>query len=240
MADKLKVALIGYGKMGRMIESIAARRQVEISAIFEINNKFSIDDIDPNIIKEIDVLLDFSTADSVRNSVITAAHFGKKLVIGTTGWYDQMDEIRQLVEEGNSGVIYGSNYAIGMNLFFKIVDHAAELFSVFDEYDSYIEETHHKMKKDSPSGTAQSLWDIMNFHYKNYPDIHSIRAGFIPGDHSVHFDSEFDHLFLKHSARNRLGFSEGAILAAKWIQDKTGFFNFQQTIDDILNKRLKK
>ena len=240
MADKLKVALIGYGKMGRMIESIAARRQVEISAIFEINNKFSIDDIDPNIIKEIDVVLDFSTPESVRNSVITAAHFGKKLVIGTTGWYDQMDEIRQLVEEGNSGVIYGSNYAIGMNLFFKIVDHAAELFSAFAEYDSYIEETHHKMKKDSPSGTAQSLWDIMKIHYKDYPDIHSVRAGFIPGDHSVHFDSEFDHLILKHSARSRLGFSEGALLAARWIQDKTGFFNFQQTIDDILNKRSKK
>jgi 4-hydroxy-tetrahydrodipicolinate reductase len=240
MENKLKVALIGYGKMGRMIESIAARRQVEMSAVFEINNKFSIDNVDPKSIKEIDVFMDFSTAESVRNSVITAAHFGKKLVIGTTGWYNQMDEIRQLVEESNSGVIYSSNFSIGMNLFFKIVDHAAELFSAFDEYDSYIVEAHHKMKKDSPSGTAYSLRNIMKFHYKKYPDINSIRAGFIPGDHSVHFDSEYDHLFLKHRARNRLGFSEGAILAAKWIRDKTGFFDFQQTIDDILNKRSKK
>jgi len=240
MTDNLKVALVGYGKMGRMIESIAARRQIEITAIFDIHNKFSIDGTDPNSIKEVDVLLDFSTADSVRNSVITAAHFGKKLVIGTTGWYDQLNEIRQLVAERNSGVIYGSNFAIGMNLFFKITDHAAELFSAFDEYDSYIEETHHKMKKDSPSGTAKSLWDIMKIHSGDYPDIHSIRAGFIPGDHSVHFDSEYDHIFLKHSARNRLGFSEGAILAAKWIRNKTGFFNFQQTIDDILNKRSTK
>jgi 4-hydroxy-tetrahydrodipicolinate reductase len=240
MAYNLKVALIGYGKMGRMIESIAARRQLEISAIFDINNKFSIDSTDPNTIKEIEVLLDFSTAESVRNSVITSAHFGKKLVIGTTGWYDQMKEIRQLVEEKNAGVIYGSNFAIGMNLFFKIANHAAELFSAFDEYDSYIDETHHKMKKDSPSGTAKSLWDIMKTHYGNYQDINSIRAGFIPGDHSVHFDSEFDHVLLKHSARNRLGFSEGAILAAKWIRDKSGFFNFQQTIDDILDKRSKK
>ena len=237
MADKLKVALIGYGKMGRMIESIATKRNIEISAIFEINNKFGIDDTDPITLNEIDVLLDFSTAESVRNSVLTASHFGKKLVIGTTGWYDQMLEIKRLVEESNSGVIYSPNFSIGVNLFFKIVEHAAELFSVFDEYDTYIEESHHKLKKDSPSGTAQNLGDIMESHYKNYPPINSIRAGFIPGDHSVHFDSEFDHVVLKHSARNRLGFSEGAILAAKWIRDKTGFYNFQQVINDILNKR---
>jgi 4-hydroxy-tetrahydrodipicolinate reductase len=226
MADKLKVALIGYGKMGRMIESIATTRNIEISAIFEINNKFGIDDTDPLALKEIDVLLDFSTAESVRNSVVTASHFGKKLVIGTTGWYDQMIEIRHLVEESNSGVIYSPNFSIG-----------AELFSAFDEYDTYIEESHHKLKKDSPSGTAQNLGNIMKSHYKDYPPINSTRAGFIPGDHSVHFDSEFDHVVLKHSARNRMGFSEGAILAAKWIIDKTGFYNFQQVIDDILNKR---
>jgi 4-hydroxy-tetrahydrodipicolinate reductase len=238
MTDKVNVGLIGYGKMGKMIESIAAKHAVSVLTYFDIDDVFHISDLVREKITNIDVLLDFSVADAVLDNVKNAAHYGKKLVIGTTGWYDKMEKIREFVQQNKSGVIYGTNFSLGVNLLFKISEYAGRLFSAFDDYDVYIEEAHHKMKKDAPSGTALSLHRLLQ---KNYKDtvipVKSVRAGYIPGTHAIKFDSAVDSVTVEHVARNRIGFSEGALMAARWIVDKTGFYEFQDVLDDILNRK---
>ena len=237
MSDKIKAALLGYGKMGRMIESIAPQRSVEIKAHYDEFCPLEYNDGNRALLQDVEILIDFSTPETVLDNINKAAAFSKNLVIGTTGWYDQIDEVRGIVEKNNIGLIYGSNFSLGVNLFFKIVDYAAKLFSSFDNYDPFIEEAHHKMKKDAPSGTALIIKKLMDKSYRDRDVlINSIRAGYIPGSHAVNFDSAVDSIRLEHVARNRNGFAEGALLAAKWIKGKTGFYEFQDVLDDILEK----
>ena len=151
------------------------------------------------------------------------------MVVGTTGWYDRMEEVKSLVKAADVGLIYGSNFSLGINLMFKIVHYASELFAAFEEYDSYIEENHHKMKKDIPSGTAMVIKKIMEEKYLN-----SIRAGYGPGTHIVNFDSVDDSMKIEHIARSRQGFAEGTFWAAKWIHNKKGFYEFKDVLDDII------
>jgi 4-hydroxy-tetrahydrodipicolinate reductase len=222
-----------------MIESIAASHGVSILTYFDVDDLFNLNKSVEVKIKNVDVLLDFSVADAVFDNVKNAAHYGKKLVIGTTGWYNKIDEIRKFVQKNGSGVIYGSNFSVGVNLLFKVVEYAAKLFSAFDDYDAYIEESHHKMKRDAPSGTAVSLQRLMQKSYRdqNLP-INSVRAGYIPGSHAIKFDSVVDSVTMEHVARNRIGFSAGALMAARWIVDKTGFYEFQDVLADILGKKI--
>jgi 4-hydroxy-tetrahydrodipicolinate reductase len=175
----------------------------------------------------------------------------KPIVIGTTGWDQQKDEIKKLCEEANIGVIYASNFSIGMNIFFRMVKNAATLFNQFPDYDPFIQELHHRMKIDSPSGTALRLGEILlkgitrkNKILTNNPEakiaenelhISSIRAGSQPGTHLVNFDSDFDTIELKHTVRNRSGFALGAIYAAEWLMGKEGFFNIQDMFTEIFS-----
>ncbi|MGD9899849.1 MAG: 4-hydroxy-tetrahydrodipicolinate reductase [Calditrichaceae bacterium] len=235
MNQNLNIALLGYGKMGKMIEALAEEQHLVIDAVFDEYNPLKNDEKTRKMLKKTDVLIDFSVPSAVIENVKLAADMKKNLVIGTTGWYDQENVVRDMVISGGIGVIYGSNFSLGVNLFFRVSEYAARLFSAFQSYDPYIEEAHHKMKKDAPSGTALVIKKLIS---GNYPDkeipVSSVRSGYIPGTHSVSFDSAVDSVRLEHTARSRVGFAEGAILAAKWLKDKTGFYEFPDVVDSIL------
>src|SRR6185369_2259867 len=163
-----------------------------------------------------------------------AAAAGVSIVVGTTGWYDRLDEAQKLVDGSNIGLVYGSNFSIGVNLMFKITRYAASLFSHFASHDPFLEEAHHKFKKDAPSGTALSLKKLVQAQYDRDVPTSSTRAGYIPGRHTLGFDSEADTLEINHSARTRAGFADGALLAAQWIDGRKGFFEFTEIIDQHL------
>lgn len=224
----MKIALLGYGKMGRMVEEAALRNQIEVACV-----------IDPfagsrGALADADVCVDFSQPDAVMGNIRMAAAAGVSMVAGTTGWYEHLGEAKGLIEESGIGFVYGSNFSIGVNLMFRIAQYASDLFSRFPSYDPFIEEAHHKFKKDAPSGTAIFLKRIAERSYAREVPTASTRAGFIPGAHLLGFDSECDTLAITHTARNRTGFAEGAILAAQWIEERKGFFEFSEIIDEQL------
>jgi 4-hydroxy-tetrahydrodipicolinate reductase len=159
-------------------------------------------------------------------------------VIGTTGWYSRLEEASKIGASSNIGVVYGSNFSLGVNLFYQIVERAAQLFSAFDSYDPFIEEAHHKFKKDAPSGTALVLQKTLAKIYGDRPvPVTSVRAGYIPGTHAVSFDSVVDTIRLEHTARSREGFAEGALLAAKWIAGRKGFYEFREVLEERLTMK---
>jgi 4-hydroxy-tetrahydrodipicolinate reductase len=230
----MKIALIGYGKMGRLVEDVARRQNIETVARFDENYLFRSDEETRRLLTEVDVLIDFSVPSAVLESIRQAAALSMNLVIGTTGWHAQLGEAEKIVESSGIGLVYGSNFSLGVNLFYQIVEHAAKLFSKFESYDPFLEEVHHKFKKDAPSGTALVLKKIVaeNYNKREVP-VTSVRAGYIPGTHAVSFDSAVDTIHLEHTARSREGFAEGALLAAKWIAGKKGFFEFGEVLQDV-------
>jgi 4-hydroxy-tetrahydrodipicolinate reductase len=230
----MNLALVGYGKMGRMVEQAAAREGVEVVTI-----------LDPitgsrGKLSDADVCIDFTEPGAVIENIRAAAAARVGMVVGTTGWLDRLDEARLLVEESGIGLVYGSNFSVGVNLMFKITRYAAELFSRFPSHDPFIEEAHHKFKKDAPSGTALSLKQIVESEYDREIPTSSTRAGYFPGAHTVGFDSEADTLQIVHTARSRGGFAEGALLAAMWIKGRKGFYEFSQIIDEQLKETREK
>lgn len=230
----MKIALIGYGKMGRLVEEVARRHNIETVARFDENYLFRSDDETRHLLAGVDALIDFSIPTAVLENIRQAAALSMNLVIGTTGWHDHLDEAKKIVESSGIGLVYGSNFSLGVNLFYQIVEHAAKLFSKFESYDPFLEEAHHKFKKDAPSGTALVLKKILAGNYdKREVPVTSVRAGHIPGTHAVSFDSAVDTIRLEHTARNREGFAEGAILAAKWIAGKKGFLEFREMLNFV-------
>ena len=159
------------------------------------------------------------------------------LVEGTTGWKQHETSAKQIITEHSGAMVYGANFSIGVNVFYRIVQHAASLFAALEGYAPFIEEAHQNRKRDAPSGTALKLRDVMSEYLG--PDIptSSTRAGYIPGTHRVGFDSEADQVLLTHTARSRRGFARGALLAAHWITGRTGVFEFGEVMDEILNRR---
>ena len=247
----MNIAIIGYGRMGHEIEKIAIAKKINVAAIIdphekEATHKF----IDEDSLKNADVCVDFTIPNIVVGNIKKIAKLKKNMVIGTTGWYDQINEARRIIKQNNTGFIYSSNFSIGVNVFFRIAENAAKMFNKIDDYDVYGYELHHNKKIDSPSGTAKILGDILikNIRRKNKllfekigrkiePDeLHfaSVRAGAIPGTHVVGFDSDADTIELKHTARSREGFALGAIMAAQWIQNKKGFYTIDNMIDELI------
>lgn len=231
----MKIALIGYGAMGKLIGKFAEEKGHEISVI--------VDDADAGLsaaelaekIKGVDVAIDFTVADAVRRNVEACVAASVPLVEGTTGWNDQREEIERIVREGMGAFVFGANFSIGVNLFYRIAAHAAELFSKFSEYETFIEEQHHSRKKDAPSGTALKLKDVVSNHIK-VGDIAATRAGNIPGTHRVGFDGPADQILLEHTARSREGFALGAIMAAEGAVGKKGSYEFSDVMDEMLRK----
>jgi 4-hydroxy-tetrahydrodipicolinate reductase len=231
----MKLALLGYGKMGKLVETIALRQGWEIGPKLDIAENVGGNGITSASMAGVDVAIEFSQPEAVLQNIEAAASLGINLVIGTTGWANQKAKVEQIVQRSGIGLIYGANFSLGMNLFFEIISHTARVMGMVPQYDAYISEEHHKAKKDAPSGTALNLLDLMRPHLSD-PNlsIASIRAGWIPGTHTIGFDSEADTITLEHCARSRQGFAEGAVLAARWIAGKKGVYDFRQVFREIV------
>ena len=231
----MKIALIGHGAMGKLIERLAVEKGHEIAVVVDdADAGLSVDELAAKL-GGADVAIDFTVAEAVRRNVEACVAAGVPLVEGTTGWNGQRSEIERIVRNGNGAFVYGANFSIGVNLFYRIVAHASELIAKFPEYEAFIEERHHSRKKDAPSGTAFKLKEVVSKHV-DVGDIAATRAGNIPGTHTVGFDGPADQITLTHTARSREGFAFGAILAAEWIVGKSGFYEFSEIIDEMVNQ----
>ena len=243
----MNIAIVGYGKMGQEVEKAAKARGINVKSIIDPNdNNASHKEINDKSMSNVDVCIDFTNPSAVVGNISKISKFRKNIVVGTTGWYDKITEAKNIVKNSKTGLVYASNFSIGVNVFFKIIENAAKIVNKIDDYDIYGYELHHNKKIDSPSGTARTIGEILikNIKRKNKllfekidrkiepNELHfaSVRAGFIPGTHVVGFDSSADTIELKHTARSREGFAIGAVMAAQWIKNKRGFYN----IDDII------
>lgn len=231
----MKIALLGYGKMGQVIEKIALQRGHEIVLRKSIEDSF-------DGLEKADVAIDFSAPDAAVENISTALKLGIPVISGTTGWLSEYENMIALCKENNTAFISSSNFSLGVNIFFELNAYLAKIMSKFDAYTVEIEEIHHTQKLDSPSGTAISLANgvIENSNYKNWTLenpmttdilIDAKRIENVPGTHSVTYNSEIDSIEIKHVAHNREGFALGAVIAAEWILDKKGVF----TMKDVLN-----
>lgn len=248
----MNIAIIGYGKMGHEIERVAKEEELNVVSTIDPNNsEAKFNQINMESLKNADVCIDFSAPYAVVDNIKAASKLGVNIVVGTTGWYDNLDKVKQIVDDTSIGFIYSPNFSIGVNIFFKIVEEAVGIINNVEDYDIFGYELHHMRKIDSPSGTARAIGDIilknldrkfrviydkLNRQLKpNELHIASIRGGNTPGTHIVGFDSEADTIELKHTARSRRGFVLGAILAAKWLKNKKGFFEIGDFMKHIID-----
>jgi len=242
----MNIALIGYGGMGQAVGRIAAERDHTVKAIIDPGHEDSSHkELSVEALEDCDIAIDFSGAQSVMGNVRICKEAGVALVEGSTGWYDDMAEIEKVAEGGS--MLWSSNFSIGVNLYFKMIENASQLINGFDEYDVWGHEIHHNKKADSPSGTAKTIEDILlrNIDRKTSVvedkldrrrednEIHfsSLRGGQVNFEHTIGFDSAADTIKISHSARNRDGYALGAVKAAEWLKGKTGFFS----MNDFLN-----
>ncbi len=249
----MKLAIIGYGNMGLIIERLAKSAGMEIGAIVDpVNPNATHEQMDEETLLDIDVCIDFTHPDVIMDNIEKYAMLGKNAVIGTTGWYDHIQDVRMMTENSGIGLLYSSNFSIGINIFNRVVERAAELFDKFDIYDVAGIEYHHNRKADSPSGTAITLanrikdrierkekvvYDMLKRRIEaNELHFASVRCGSITGKHEIIFDSPADFITLTHSAKNREGFAAGALEAAKWIHGRAGFFDIDDLVREIMNE----
>ena len=230
----MKIALFGNGTMGQLVEACAVAAGHEIGTIITSRNKSNDESVVEKLVRH-DVAIDFSVADAVLTNTQLCMRAGLPLVEGTTGWKAQETEVRRAVEESNGALVYGANFSIGVNVFYRLVEQATALISALEDYEPFIEEAHHARKRDAPSGTALKIRDLMSRHYHKEIPTSSTRAGFIPGTHRVGFDSSADEILLTHTARSRQGFAAGALLAANWLIGKQGVFEFADVIEARLD-----
>lgn len=234
----MRVAIVGHGKMGREVEAVLLERG-HVAVVAE-RGQFPGDCA---------VGIDFTRAEAVPANVDRALAAGARYVVGTTGWTDRLEAVRARVEATGGGLVHAANFSLGVNLYYRIVQSAAQLLAPFPDYDPYVLERHHRQKKDAPSGTAKTLAAIVQSAGGRrrapvsalegaLPDeafhVAALRAGGIVGDHTVGFDSGGDEILLEHRARSRRGFAQGAVLAAEWIVDRKGVYDFAAVLDERL------
>lgn len=236
----MNIALVGYGKMGKIIEEVAISRGHQVNVKIDLNN---LNDFNADVFSDVDVAIEFTGPHTAFNNVMKCIEIKKPVVCGSTGWLDQLPVIEQACAKNNSAFLYASNFSVGVNIFFEINKHLAKLMSEHTQYDVSIHEIHHTQKKDAPSGTAITLAEqvIQNHLQKkswvNSPNantdeisVTSERIDPYPGWHGVTYQSAIDELKIIHNAHNRNGFALGAVLAAEFIKDKNGIF----TMKDVL------
>ena len=229
-----KLALVGYGRMGRLVEQLAPTHGFEVALrLDEFNNQAGAGLTAENF-SGIDAAIDFSIPEVVADNAVRIAELGIPLAIGTTGWQDEIDRVREAVERHRSGLVYGANFSVGVNAFYRVVQVAAQALAAQEDYDAFMYEAHHKHKLDAPSGTALRLLDAMrDAGYSRPVDVATQRAGQFPGVHEIGFDSEADTIRVSHAARNRSGFAHGALKAARWVMGQRGFFEFSTVWDKL-------
>ncbi len=224
----MKIALIGYGKMGKMIEALALEQNHEVVSIIDPSN--TNEEICTQNLNSADVCIEFTHPDAVLDNIRKTLSIGKKIVVGTTGWESNLGNVHQWVNETDGALFHASNFSIGMHYFMKTLETAANLFLNKGPYDAAGLETHHRQKVDAPSGTAKDIQSVINNVTGQTIPFSSVRCGSVPGTHTIYLDSPADTITLTHQAHNRTGFANGAIAAAEWIQDKQGIY----TMKDLL------
>ena len=244
----MRLALVGYGKMGKEIERLANDRGWSVDIRIDIDT--------PPVTKaqqdDIDVVIHFAAAKNIISDLTPWAEAHKPIVVGTTGWQDQLQNVKILAVQNQIGLIYASNFSIGVHIFFHLIKEAASMMDKFEEYDAFIQEIHHKHKIDSPSGTALSMGQIVLENLKRKTElldetshaairpeqlhVSSTRSGTIVGTHTLAFDSAADTIELKHTAKNRSGLALGALFAAEWIQGKKGIFTMENAFQDFIKQ----
>ncbi|MBN1518443.1 4-hydroxy-tetrahydrodipicolinate reductase [Candidatus Sumerlaeota bacterium] len=249
----MKLALIGYGRMGRALHETAMQTGHEIVALIDPapNAGAMFKSIEAEAVAEADVCLEFTAPQSAAENLLRLIELGKPTVCGSTGWHSRQDEVHEAVKKNNGALLCAANFSIGVNLFYRIVEHAAGLFDKFADYEPYVLEHHHSGKADAPSGTALQLAEIVRgaidrktalalerLDRKLKPEeisVAAVRAGGQPGLHTVGFDGPLDGITLTHANRDRVSLAHGALLAAEWLQGRKGCFEFNDAIDEILN-----
>lgn len=231
----MNIAIVGYGKMGKAIEEILIERGHQVVA--KLNRKPKAEDL-----KDVDVAIEFSNPEVAFENLKVLLENKIPTISGTTGWLDRLEKIKTINQENNAAFLYGSNFSLGVNLFFELNHHLAKLMAKYPEYKVEIEEIHHTQKLDAPSGTAISLaeqimensalknWELDSKTSEENLPIYAKRIDHVPGTHTVAYHSEIDSIEIKHTAHTRKGFALGAVLAAEWIHGKQGFF----TMKDVL------
>ncbi len=231
----MKIALLGYGRMGKEIEKIAQERGHEI--VIRDNGEETYD------IKSADVAIDFSIPNAAFNNITNCFKNNVPVVSGTTGWLDKYDDALEICKANNGGFIYASNFSLGVNIFFELNNQLAKMMSALDQYKVDIEEIHHTKKLDAPSGTAITLaegiidnserksWELDGEATQEIIPIAAVRTPDVPGTHTINYNSVVDAIEIKHTAHNRKGFALGAVIAAEWLQNKQGVFSMR----DVLN-----
>ena len=232
----MKIALLGYGKMGKVIEKIAISRGHEIALKID-------KDSEPYDIKTVDVAIDFSMPDAAVENISMALNNGIPIISGTTGWLSEMESVKALCTSKKGAFIYASNFSLGVNIFFELNKHLAKMMSNLSDYSINLEEIHHTQKQDAPSGTAITLaegvlehsvydsWELAPTEDDRRLAITAKRIDDVPGTHTVNYESQIDTISLTHTAHTREGFGLGAVVAAEWLIGKTGIF----TMNDVLN-----
>ncbi len=245
----MKIVLLGYGKMGKLIEKFALNRGHEVVLVVDAANR---ENIKAEDLRGADVAIDFSTPEAALENISLCFEADLALVVGTTGWYEHLEEVKEVCEEANQSLLYGSNFSIGVNVFFHVNRLLAKAMSPYKQYDVQVEEIHHIHKVDAPSGTAITIAEgiIENNNGKNSwvneivgsdestrvnkPEellIESLRIEEVPGTHTVLYSSEVDQIEFKHTAHNREGFALGAVIAAEWLSGKKGFYQVTEMFD---------
>ncbi len=218
-----KLAIVGYGKMGRLIDDLAPEYDFEVCARVDIDRD--------DTLEGADVAVEFSVPSAVVKNVAHAASLRIPIVVGTTGWFKYIDQAKAAVEQNQSALVWSPNFSIGVNVFTRLVSEAARLLKDESSYGAWAWEVHHATKKDAPSGTLLKLVEAMkSAGYPRPIDVSANRAGAHPGTHEIGFDSLADTITLRHTARSREGFARGALKAAKWIIGKQGFFEFSDVL----------
>jgi 4-hydroxy-tetrahydrodipicolinate reductase len=230
----LGLAIVGYGKMGRLIEELAPEYGFCVRAQFNSQNNADGAGLTPAVLRGVDVAVEFSTPAVAADNIRQLAAAGVNAAVGTTGWFEQLPAARQAVTQNGTGLVWAPNFSVGVNLFLQAVAQTAALFAKQREYSAWGWEIHHAAKKDAPSGTLRKLAEEMCVAGFDRPiSLSANRSGAHPGTHEIGFDSAADTITLRHTARSREGFARGALRAARWVAGKKGLFEFREILGEL-------
>jgi 4-hydroxy-tetrahydrodipicolinate reductase len=226
-----KLALVGYGKMGRLLERLAPEAGFEVVLKLDVDNNAHGEGFTAENFAGVDAAIEFTTPAAAVGNILALAQLKVPVVCGTTGWFPRLAEVRRAVEEAGGALVYSPNFSIGMNVFQRVVEEAARWMQQQPAYEAWGWEIHHSLKQDAPSGTLLKLVEVMReAGYARRIDVASNRAGAMPGTHEIGFDSAADTITLRHTARGREGFARGALWAANWVAGRTGVYEFSEIL----------
>ena len=228
----MRLLIIGYGRMGKLVDQLSESYGFDVADRLDIDNNAGGAGITNEAVRDVDVAIDFSTADAVADNLPRLARHGVNLVVGTTGWQGEEAALKQVAVDAGIGVVAAANFSLGVNLFLAVAERAARLFESHQEFGAWIHEIHHAAKVDAPSGTALALRAAMERSgYARTIDMASTRVGSAPGTHTVGFDGPSETIVLTHDTRDRATFARGALAAARWVHGRRGWFSMRDVLE---------